>query len=145
MSTMPIGVDFSKGKRADFGPLAEMVGAMREEITREVLHDVLAQRQSLLTDISQIVANAVSKAAPPTVEVRGAENTVNLPEMRPIINVDIPGEDDAGEIEAMDRNTKAVQALTQEVALLRQMLSRPVIKEVERDTNREIIRVTETR
>lgn len=133
MTTMDLGRTFTRPP-ADYGPLADVVAGLKSSIIDEVVDGLIAQ-------ISAAVAQAVT-ACIITPDMMAA-----LPEiiLSPTFTVEVPGEDDAGEIEAMDRNTAAVQELTQEVAALRELLTRPVVKEVTRDTDKQITRVTETR
>jgi hypothetical protein len=135
-------------KSRDYGPLTDMVQAMQAQITREVLKDVLAARSNLVTEVAQTVTQAMSKMAPPIIHVDApppATINVAAPIVTPRINIETPGEDDAGQIEAMQANTKALLEVKTELLLLRQLLARPVTKSVHRDDKSQITSVTETR
>ena len=68
----------------DYGPITDLIQGMRANITADL-------RASILDEMASLLSRAV------------AQITVQAPNVTNPITVNVPGEDDAGEIEAMNR------------------------------------------
>lgn len=131
MSTVQLGGAFRK--QTDYGPLADLVAGLRTSIVDEL-------KAMILDEMAASVAGAVASMSPPQILVQPSDVSVT-----PNIRVDVPGEDDQGEIEAADRQTAMLKQMNDRLGMIVALLSKPVVREVTRDNNGQIIRVTETR
>lgn len=135
MSTLDLGAAMRK-KNTDYGPLADLVANMRESITEEVSRGIVT---TVTAAITQALAGGITVAAP-QVSVSAPDVTVT-----PTINVDIPGEDDAGEIAAIQAQTAVLEQINRKLDRLITIAATPLTRTVHRDSNGQITELTETR
>lgn len=123
-------------KPADYGPLADLVSGMRDSITEEVSRGIV---ETVTSAITSALAGGITVEAP---NVSVAPPAVSV---TPNIRVDIPADDDAGEITAINRQTVVLEKLSTQLAALYALLSQTVTRHVIRDSNGFITEVTEQR
>lgn len=129
MSTVQLGAGMA---RKELGSLLDA-----QSIVDAIYNAVL---DAVRRDIKQPIVNV----APPQVtmspvSVPAPQVTVNVPETEteaPVVNVTVPG---------LDALATQVRQLDQHVVALTQLLAQPVVKDVQRDGNDLITRVTEHR
>ncbi len=123
-------IDLGRAMRkppADYGPLIDLIGGMRDSILAEL-------RTSVFDELGTMLSRAVAQisVAPANVSLAPAEIIVN-----------VPGED--GEIEAMDRQTLILMKIDDQLRQIRELLAKPVMTEVRRDASDRITQTTASR
>lgn len=134
-NTVQLGKAFQK-QPPDYGPLAEVVAGLRESVAAEVRDAIVRE---VAVAVTEALAGGITVAAP---QVSVAAPSVSV---TPTIQVDVPGEDDAGEIEAIDRQTTVLLAISSKLDRLLVIASQPVNRKVIRDSQGQIIEVDEVR
>lgn len=123
--SMELGAAF-RPKPVDYGPISDLIAGMRANITADLRQQILDDMASMLSDaVARIVVQAPSVTVPVTVET--------------------PGEDDAGEILAMQANTEVLKVISNQLGSLLMLLAQPVVKTVDRGADELIEKVTERR
>lgn len=130
MSTVELGSAF-RPKPPDYGPLADLISGLRQSIVDELRRQVFDQ---MATAVAQAVAS---------IEI--PEQQAPIVTVTPQINVDVPGEDDAGEIAATQEQTMVLRQILSELVTLRTLLGQPVTRRVERDSGGMITQMTDSR
>jgi hypothetical protein len=120
-------------------PITDLISGMSDSIVTEVQSTIL---KNLTGQITTAVAQAFAQYGVPQVTVQ-APPPANVSVAAP--SVTITGEDDAGEIDAMDRNTDMLRQVNDTLKTVIAMLAKPVTVEVTRDSNQNIIRTVQSR
>lgn len=134
MTTMDLGAAMRKAP-PDYGPLADLVAGMEATITDRVTRGVT---DTVVRAILQALDGGITINPQVTVEAPAVT-------LSPNIQVDVPGEDDAGEIAATREQTMVLRAVLSELIALRTLLSQPVHRTVERGSGGEITGFTDGR
>ncbi len=113
----------------DYGPLAGLVESMRAGIASDVL---AALQDSIIATLADRLANLHVNVPTPVIHV---DSPINLEAPEPASITLLGLQDHAGQVSALNTN----------VAVLIDLLSRPVVRTVTRDSRGTIERMTETR
>lgn len=142
-NTVPFPI--TKRGVTDYGPLADLVNALKDAITADVRTDVLTARENLLTEIAQTIADAMARVAPPNVSVAPPAVHVAAPQVSTPVTVELPDSDDTAEADAITAQTQVLERIDQKLSTLILLFGKPVVREVERDSRDQIVRITESR